>query len=339
MSRTLGLLLVALSAALSGCYAPTPATSAPPPPTTSSTPTAQGAGDIKDAGGDRPLAELSRSELGQKMSAGQQRGFELIQQNKLEEGYKSFQDSGKYARELRRRFPESSPLEKAVLGAAFYNEACALAVGGNPAAAFAALKEALSAGFADFDQLDADADLATVRALPEFEAWRTELDALAAAHAKEEVRGQIAAFQSYPFDFTLPDLDDKPVKLADLKGKVVIVDIWGTWCPPCRAEIPSFVKLQSKYGAQGLQIVGLGYERGDKEEAVKLTRDFMQEHNMNYICLLGDEVTQKQVPNFEGFPTTLFIDRTGKVRLQFVGLHPYATLEAAATMLLEEPGT
>ena len=266
-----------------------------------------------------------------------QRQGQATAEDKSAEGYKSYLESAKYARELRRRFPDLGPQEQAAIGQVLYNDACALAVEGNATAAFASLKEAASSGFADTELLDGDDDLAKVHALPEFAAWRKELEALAAAHAKEEIRTEMAAFKSYPFDFTLPDLDDKPIKLADLKGKVVIVDFWGTWCPPCRAEIPSFVKLQTKYGEKGLQVIGLGYERGEKEDAAKLVRNFMKAQDMNYTCILGDEATQKQVPEFEGYPTTLFIDRTGKVRLQYVGLHPYATLEAAATMLLDEP--
>jgi thiol-disulfide isomerase/thioredoxin len=292
----------------------------------------------KESGGNSELAAMSRDELIKKMNSLQQQGFQLASQHKTAEGYQSFQESAKYARELQRRFPDLSPREQAAVGGALYNDACALAVGGNPSGAFASLKEAASNGFADMEQIDGDADLASVRSLPEFAAWRKELEALAAAHAKEEVRTEMAAFKSYPFDFTLPDLDDKPVKLADLKGKVVIVDFWGTWCPPCRAEIPSFVKLQTQYGDKGLQVIGLGYENGEKDEATKLVREFMEDHKMNYTCILGDKATQKQVPKFEGYPTTLFIDRTGNVRLQYVGLHPYATLEAATTMLLEESG-
>ena len=57
---------------------------------------------------------------------------------------------------------------------------------------------------------------------------------------------------------------------------------------------------------------------------------------MNYPCLIGDEETQKQVPAFRGYPTTLFLDRTGKVRMQFVGSHPYARLESIVLELLNE---
>lgn len=357
MSRSPRLSFVALVVLLAGCspsapapvptpVARAPVTSAPAtaaspatPASPAPVPTAPPTANAKEPGVEPALGEMSREALGQKMAATQQQGFQLMGQNKSAEGYKTFQESAKFARELQKRFPELSPQEKAGVSNVLYNDACALAMGGDSNAAFTALKEAVSAGFADTNQLIGDTDLATVRALPEFEAWQKELEALAAAHAKEEVRNEMAAFKTYPFDFTLPDLDDKPLKLADLKGKVVVVDFWGTWCPPCRAEIPSFVKLQTKYGEQGLQIVGLGYENKGKEESVKLTRDFMEAQKMNYTCILGDDATRKQVPQFQGYPTTLFIDRTGKVRLQYVGLHPYATLEAAVTMLLEEPGT
>ena len=98
----------------------------------------------------------------------------------------------------------------------------------------------------------------------------------------------------------------------------------------------AFVKLQEKFGDKGLQIVGLNYEMRDKEESIKQIRDFQKDQKMNYTCLLGDDATREQVPGFQGYPTTLFIDRTGKVRLQYVGLHPYATLEATVSALLEE---
>ena len=285
---------------------------------------------------------LSREELRDKIAQTQQRGAASMNENKSAEAYQSFIESGQFARELKRRFPELTRAEKAAVGNVHYNEACALAMTNKVESAFPALKEAFDAGFTDLGLLDRDTDLVAVRALPGYEAWRKDVEVKALAAAEEEVRRELADFKSYSFDFTLNDLDDKSVKLADFKGKVVIADIWGTWCPPCRAEIPSFVKLQEKYRDKGLQIVGLNYERGDsgpatKEEAVKLIRDFQNEQKMNYLCLLGDEATRKQVPSFGGYPTTIFIDRTGKVRLHYVGLHPYATLEATVKALLEEP--
>lgn len=141
------------------------------------------ADDGKPGGGDPALAELSRGELGLKMTAELQQGFQLMQQNQSAEGYRRFQESAKYARELQRRFPNLSPQEQAAMGGVFYNNACALALGGNPSAALSSLREAVNVGFADTDQLDSDSDLATVRSLPEFKTWRKEMDAAAATSA------------------------------------------------------------------------------------------------------------------------------------------------------------
>jgi thiol-disulfide isomerase/thioredoxin len=147
----------------------------------------------------------------------------------------------------------------------------------------------------------------------------------------------LAAGESFPFDFSLTDFSGQAINLTGFQGKVLIVDIWGTWCPPCRAEIPSFVKLQAEYGPQGLQIVGLNYENAENEAAAKeLVNKFIQENGMNYPCAMGTPAIQQQVPNFEGYPTTLFIDRTGKVRAKVVGSHEYAFLEAIVKILLAE---
>ena len=128
------------------------------------------------------MGALSRAELGQKMAAQLAQGFQWMQQNKAAEGHKCFQESARYARELRRRFPNLSPRELSTLSNVFYNDACVLAVGGSPSAAFESLQEAVSAGFADIKQVNSDPDLATVRSLPEFGALRKEMSAVAARH-------------------------------------------------------------------------------------------------------------------------------------------------------------
>lgn len=159
--------------------------------------------------------------------------------------------------------------------------------------------------------------------------------------ALASARKDLEAGETYPFTFAGTDIEGNEQSLEALVGKVVIVDFWGTWCPPCRAEIPSFVELQDKYGEQGFQMIGLNYERKESEEEnVKAVLDFAKEFSMNYPCILSDEQTRAQVPNFRGYPTTLFIDRSGKVRMTVVGLHEFAYLEAVVNVLLaEEPNS
>lgn len=154
------------------------------------------------------------------------------------------------------------------------------------------------------------------------------------AIAKEDAT---AHTNSYEFDFSLPSTEGETVAKEDFAGRVLIVDIWGTWCPPCRAEVPHFVELQQEYEDQGLSIVGINYEGASSdEEAIGAIAEFTAEVPVNYPLLLGDEATQEQVPQFSGYPTTLFIDRTGKVRMTVLGARPKGELEAIVKILLAE---
>jgi thiol-disulfide isomerase/thioredoxin len=151
-------------------------------------------------------------------------------------------------------------------------------------------------------------------------------------------RESLANFRPFDFNFELPDLDGKKVALADFKGKVVIVDLWATWCLPCRDEIPHFVELYHKYQRAGLEIVGVNYETAPGNEAQETIRSFVSKHGIPYPCVIGDSKTKGMIPGFKGFPTTLFIDRSGAVRLTLTGYTPPKELEAIVTVLLEEPG-
>lgn len=224
-----------------------------------------------------------------------------------------------------------------LLATVFYNEACALAIAGKVEEALAALDEAITYGFKDFQLLSEDEDLENLRSVPDFHARMEKWRATAAERAAQHAAEKLAHFESFPFDFQITDLEGKPHSLADYKGKVVVVDIWGTWCPPCRAEIPSFIKLQQQYGEQGFQMIGLNYEGEISDKVAEKVKQFIQENGINYPCALASEEIRDQVPDFQGYPTTLFIDRQGKVRLKLVGLHDYEDLEAVVLALLAEP--
>jgi thiol-disulfide isomerase/thioredoxin len=267
----------------------------------------------------------------------QQTAALLHRTGETDKAYEAYGLSAQVAHELvdsKADLPEGA---EGLLQYVFYNEACVYGRKDDAAKAIESLELAVSYGFNNFDLLESDEDLTSVRADAEFEkraeAWKAKIAEIARKHAEEE----LAKGESFPFEFALIDVEGNPVQLADYKGKVVIVDIWGTWCPPCRAEIPSFIKLQETYGPKGFQMVGLNYEGETGDAATKKVKDFIAETGINYPCALGDEKTQQQVPDFVGYPTTLFIDRSGKVRLKVVGLHPYPYLEAIVTTLLEEP--
>jgi len=232
---------------------------------------------------------------------------------------------------LRDKYKTLSPEETRRAPQFQIDEARLLAIDNKPKAAFELIVKLLEASPEASDAVEMQPDFKSVRDLPEYKA-KMEQAILAG------VKSALAQNESFPFDFDLKDVDDKPVKLADFKGKVTIVDVWGTWCPPCRMEIPHFIDLAAKYEDKGLKIVGINSERGQTpDENKKLIKDFVAETKINYPCVLNDGKTEEKIPGFQGYPTTLFLDRTGKVRLVLVGLTPKNRLEAIVTTLLAEP--
>ena len=113
----------------------------------------------------------------------------------------------------------------------------------------------------------------------------------------------------------LKDVKGNSVKLSDFKGKVVILDFWATWCPPCRAEIPHFIGLQEKYGKQGLVVVGVSVDEGGPD----VVSSFVKANKINYPIVMGNlDVAQLYDAN-EGIPTTFVIDRTGNIVAKHLG--------------------
>ena len=241
---------------------------------------------------------------------------------------------------LARRFIEqvNSPPAKKFAAMVIYNEACVFALSDQGEKVIPSIQEAIELGFDDIELLKTDEDLKPLREDEAFLAFVENAAQQMAEIKRAALQEQFASFESFDFTFELQDVEAQPVSLADYQGQVVIVDFWGTWCPPCREEIPHFVALQDKYREQGLRIIGLNYnEQGTPEQITETIRTFMKTNEMNYPCAIGDDATMALVPNLEGFPTTLFIDRAGKVRLKLVGLQPLETLEGAVNLLLSEP--
>ena len=110
-----------------------------------------------------------------------------------------------------------------------------------------------------------------------------------------------------PVDFTLPDLDGKPVSLSDFRGKWVIVNYWATWCPPCLEEIPELVSLHED-NSETLVVLGVSYE----EVNMAYLRDFVESHMMSYPVVRTDPVPLTALGPVMGLPTTYIISPTGE---------------------------
>jgi cytochrome c biogenesis protein CcmG, thiol:disulfide interchange protein DsbE len=125
-------------------------------------------------------------------------------------------------------------------------------------------------------------------------------------------------------DFTLQDLSGKAVSLNQYLGKVVILDFWATWCPPCRMSIPELVKLQDKYREKGLVILGVSMDYPDTKDS-ELTA-FREKYKINYAILrVDDKTTEKYFGTSEiSIPTLFMINQKGMVVDMFSGYSPGA---------------
>jgi cytochrome c biogenesis protein CcmG/thiol:disulfide interchange protein DsbE len=116
------------------------------------------------------------------------------------------------------------------------------------------------------------------------------------------------------FDFVLKDQHNMPVKMADYKGKVVLLNFWATWCGPCKIEIPAFVELYDQYKDKGLVIVGISID--DSPEQLQ---GFMKEFRMNYPVLQMTPDVETAYGPFYGYPTSFFIARDGSICIKHLG--------------------
>jgi thiol-disulfide isomerase/thioredoxin len=113
-----------------------------------------------------------------------------------------------------------------------------------------------------------------------------------------------------PASLRLKNIHGRWVNLADYRGKVVLINFWATWCPPCRQEIPDLIKMQRQYRNKGLQIVGITYP----PQKIYEVRRFARKLGMNYPVAIGTKASKARFTSTETLPVTVVIDRNGKVR-------------------------
>jgi len=130
----------------------------------------------------------------------------------------------------------------------------------------------------------------------------------------------------------------KTLKLSDYRGKVVIIDFWATWCPPCRKGIPDLIKLKNEYKDKDVEIIGVSLDRVTR--AGKTAEDvvpFIEKMGINYPIVWGTLQTPQTFGRVQAIPTTFFLDKIGKVRKKIEGLADIRTLEGEIDFLLKEP--
>jgi thiol-disulfide isomerase/thioredoxin len=157
------------------------------------------------------------------------------------------------------------------------------------------------------------------------------------AAAPEATSGEKVALQFYRnppavADLVMRDVDGVPISTASLKGKVVIINFWATWCPPCRAEIPDLIKLQNKYKDQ-LQIIGVS----DDDDPPQTVKKWALDHKMNYPIVMATTDLRKAFPGVAALPTSFIVNRDSRLVMRHVGMLMAATTEAETRHLAGLP--
>jgi thiol-disulfide isomerase/thioredoxin len=145
------------------------------------------------------------------------------------------------------------------------------------------------------------------------------------------VSAPVAAQSS--ISLALKDTHGRTFRLSDYKGKVVLLNFWATWCPPCRTEIPDLIKMQRQYRDQGLRVIGITYPPQNISEV----RRFIRKVRMNYRVALGTKSDKALFSSSDTLPMTVVIDRHGVVRALIEGILYSDEFEQKVKPLLQSP--
>jgi peroxiredoxin len=134
-------------------------------------------------------------------------------------------------------------------------------------------------------------------------------------------------------DFTLKDANGAPVKLADYKGKVVLLNFWATWCGPCKVEIPWFMEFEQKYKDRDFAVLGVSFD----DDGWKSVKPYVESHKINYRIVIGTEELGQLYGNVEALPTSFIIDREGRIAARHEGLVDKQDYQDEILKLLQDP--
>ena len=158
------------------------------------------------------------------------------------------------------------------------------------------------------------------------------LAALANRGSADDNDGNTAESMGPAPTWDLPQVGADRLSSADLAGKIVVIDFWATWCPPCRAEIPGYVELQEAFDDKGVVFVGISLDQGADADAK--VRKFIEQYKINYPIVIGDMKVVEAFGGVVSIPTTFVIDREGQIVRRKVGYKPKSYFEDLLNDLL-----
>ncbi len=120
-------------------------------------------------------------------------------------------------------------------------------------------------------------------------------------------------------DFTLSDINGNKITLSEMRGKVVMIEFWATWCPPCRQSIPDLNTIFNKYKDRGFVLLAISLDKGS--DAQSLIMSFIKEYPMAYTVLLDNGDTGRKY-GVSSIPTSFIIDKTGRIANKHIGYSP-----------------
>lgn len=132
-------------------------------------------------------------------------------------------------------------------------------------------------------------------------------------------------------EWTLENLDGKKINSVDFKGKIQIIDLWATWCLPCRKGIPELIELQEQHKNNGLEIIGIALDN-----TIDPVKEFAANTKFNYTVVFGNRKIANLYGRIEAIPTTFIVDKTGKVVKKLVGYQPKSVFEEELKPLLNK---
>lgn len=142
-----------------------------------------------------------------------------------------------------------------------------------------------------------------------------------------------SAASGQTISFSAQDLEGKIHTYEEYKGQPLIINFWGTWCPPCKMEMPDIQKIYDEYNPKGLEIIGLATERRP-EMAVQSVSAFIAQHGYNWVMLIANKESAQSLGLGSGVPYTLFVDKSGKIVKKHTGMMRYNDFKAEVEKII-----